>query len=77
VLRRDGLGVVVDAPEVERGAEAGEIPRVGGRMRAFVLEHREAADERIGGESGMHVEIAEEDLLRGRAGLPSCSRAAV
>ena len=68
VLRRDRLGVVVDAPEVERGAEAGEVAGVGGRVRALALQHRQAADERIGGERRVHVEVAEQDLLRGGQG---------
>jgi hypothetical protein len=63
VLRRDRLGVVVDAPEVERRAEAREVAGVRGRVGALALEHREAAHERVGRERRVDVEVAKEDLL--------------
>ena len=63
VLRGDRLGVVGDAPEVQAGAEAREIARVGGRVSALALQHRQAPDERVGREGGVDVEVTEEDLL--------------
>src|SRR3989454_4434244 len=63
VLRRDRLGVVGDAPEVQAGAEAREVARVGGRVSALALEHRQAPDESVGREGGVDVEVTEEDLL--------------
>ena len=70
VARRDRLRVVVDAPEVEARAEAGEVAGIRGRMDALALEHRQARDEGIGREGGVHVQVAEEDLL-GRC-RPGC-----
>jgi hypothetical protein len=67
--------VVVDAPEVERGAEAREVAGVGRRVCALPLDDRQAEEEGVARERGVHVEVAEQDLLVGhRAGARPRSR---
>ena len=64
VARGDSLGVVVDGPEVECRAVAGEVTGVRRRVRPFALGDRQADQEGVEGEGGVDVEVAEEDLLR-------------
>src|SRR5262245_51194557 len=64
VRRGDRLRVVGDRPEVEVRAEAGEVAGIRRRMGALALEHGEAADEGVGGERRVDVQVAEQDLLR-------------
>src|SRR5262249_27720543 len=68
VRRRDRLGVVVDAPEVEVAAEAREVAGVGGGVGALALHERQAAHEGGGGESGGAGQGAGQDLLLPRRG---------
>ena len=63
LARRRGLGVVVDGTEVESRAIAGEVAGVRRRVGAFALCDRQAGQECVGGEGGVDVEVAEEDLL--------------
>ena len=65
--RRQALGVVVDGPEIESGAEAREVAGVGRRVRALPLHQRQAPDEGVTREGGVDVEITEQDLP-GRGG---------
>ncbi len=60
----DALGVVVDGPEVECRAVAGEVTGVRRRVSAFALGDGQAHQEGVEGEGGVNVEVAEEDLLR-------------
>mgnify|MGYP001812190597 CR=1 FL=1 len=64
VSRGDSLGVVVDGPEVECRAVAGEVTGIRRRVRAFALRDRQADQEGVEGEGGVDVEVAEENLLR-------------
>jgi hypothetical protein len=58
--------VIVDAPEVELGAEAREVAGIGGRARAGTLIHGQAEGEGVRREGGVDVQIAEQDLLVAR-----------
>jgi hypothetical protein len=66
--------VVVDRPEVERRAEAGEVAGVGRRVHALPLQQGQTEDEGVARVGGVDVEIAEEDLRGVRpGGLAGCT----
>ena len=64
--RREPLGVVVDREEVQPGAPAREVAGVRGRVGAFAAEDRQPVQEGVRRERRVHVQVAEQDLLRRR-----------
>jgi len=69
LTRRQGLGVIIDGPEVETGTEAREVACIGRRVSPFALKKRKAEDESIARKGCVHVEVTEKDLLRAGAGF--------
>ncbi len=57
------LGMIVQREEIEAGAPAREVARVGGGMHALAAEQRQAVEERVDRVGGVDVEVAEEDAL--------------
>ncbi len=55
--------MIVDGPEVEGRAVAGEVAGVSRWMRSLACQGGEAREKGVHGESGVGVEVTEEDLL--------------
>ena len=57
--------MIGDGPEVQSGAEARKVARIGKRMGTVAAEQRETRAERVVGQRGMHVQVAEQYLAAG------------
>ena len=55
--------MVVDGPEVQGRAEAGEVARIRRRVGADALKQGQIQEEGVRGKGGVNVQIAEQDLL--------------
>jgi hypothetical protein len=59
--RRQRFGVIGEGIEVELGAEACEVTRIGGRMHALPAHQGEAPLKRVHRQGGVHVQVAKEN----------------
>ena len=66
---RQAFRVIVHRVEVERRAVAGEVAGICGWMRALAGERGQSEDEGVDREGRVHVEIAEQHLLRAAFGF--------
>ena len=61
--RRQGLGMIVDGPEIEGRAEAGEIAGIGRGRGALSARKGKTHHERVEAEGRVDMEVSEQDLL--------------